>query len=94
MFGTLCYQNISSIMPSMNTPPRLIRQDLDLVIVAAGESPRWAVGRLTQLVDGRWRLIVPVAGASVEVRGDRYVGSRTAALALLRAGAAERGSRP
>ena len=75
---------------SSERPPslRLVRQDVDLVIVGGhGRSP--AIGRAVQLVDGRWRLTIPVAGVPIDVRGDRAAGSRAAALVLLRAGTPE-----
>jgi hypothetical protein len=69
------------------TTPRRVRQDLDVVIVGDGGAGP-ALGRVVQLVDGRWALTVPVAGGAVEVRGDRDEGSRPAALVLLRAAGA------
>ena len=86
-------QNGRSILPPMTTPPgatappRRVRQELDLVIVAADGTRAPVVGRVVQLVDGRWCLSVPVAGGVAEARGDRHDGSRAAALLLLRAGA-------
>ena len=64
--------------------PRRVRQELDDVVVGAGGAVP-ALGRVVQLVDGRWALTVRVPGGAIEVRGDREQGSRAAARALLRA---------
>ena len=65
---------------------RRVRHDLDLVVVAPrGAGTVAAAGRVVAWEDGRWLLGVAVGGRWVEVRGDRWAGSRPLALLLLRA---------